>query len=269
MEENKVYLVDLNSDLGEGFGRYSLGQDQEILHHISSANIACGFHASDPDVMARTVALALASGVRIGAHPGFPDLVGFGRRDMKVTLTEARNMVTYQLGALEAFLRKIGSRLQHVKPHGALYNMAGKDPDLASAICEAVLEYDPQLILMGLSGSELCRAAQRLGLATAQEFFSDRAYEEDGSLVSRAKAGAMILDEAEAIQRVVRAVREQKVTAITGADIPIIADTVCIHGDGARALEFAVNIRKALNDQSIKVAALQEVLAAKGQPVNG
>lgn len=260
-----MYLVDLNSDLGESFGRYRLGQDEAILGQISSANVACGFHASDPDVMAKTVAAALAKGVRIGAHPGLPDLVGFGRREMKVSLSEAKNLVTYQLGALDAFLRKSGSRLQHVKPHGALYNMAARDRDLSLAICEAVAEYDPALILLGLAGSELCRAAQSMGLVGAQEFFSDRAYEEDGSLVARSKAGAMITDEDQAIERVIRAVKEGKVTAITGADIPITADSICIHGDGAKALEFAVRIRRALSDNAVQIAALDQVMA-KNRP---
>lgn len=258
-----MYLVDLNSDLGESFGRYSLGQDPEILKHISSANVACGFHAADPDVMAKTVNLAIENGVRIGAHPGLPDLMGFGRREMKISPVEAKNMVTYQLGALEAFLRKSGSSLQHVKPHGALYNMAGKDRDLALAICEAVVEFDPNLILLGLAGSELYQASQSMGLASAQEFFSDRAYEEDGSLVARSKPGAMIVDEAEAIERVIRAVRQNRVRAITGEDIPITADSICIHGDGAKALEFAVKIRQALNANEIKVASLQTVINSK------
>ena len=260
-----MYLVDLNSDLGESFGRYTLGQDQEILKHITSANVACGFHAGDPNVMAKTVELADLNGVRIGAHPGLPDLVGFGRREMTVSLAEAKNMVTYQLGALAAFLRKNGSTLQHVKPHGALYNMAARDRDLALVICEAVIEFDPSLILLGLAGSELYKAAQSMGLRRAQEFFSDRAYEEDGTLVPRSKTGSMIVDEPEAIERVIRAVKEQTVRAITGVDIPITADSICIHGDGARALEFAVKIRKGLAESGIKVTSLGEVIHLKGQ----
>lgn len=259
-----MVLVDLNSDLGESFGHYSLGQDRAILKHITSANIACGFHAGDPDVMAKTVELANINGVRIGAHPGLPDLVGFGRREMMVSLAEAKNMVTYQLGALEAFLRKNGSALQHVKPHGALYNMAARDRDLALVICEAVIEFDPSLILLGLAGGELSKAAQSMGLSRAREFFSHRAYEEDGTLVARSKTGSMILDEAEAIERVIRAVREQTVRTITGVDIPITADSICIQGDGTKALEFAVDLRKALAQSDIKVTSLQEVIRSKG-----
>lgn len=259
-----MYLVDLNSDLGEAFGRYSLGRDEEVLSFITSANIACGFHASDPDVMARTVGFAVNEDVRIGAHPGMPDLQGFGRRELKVSPAEAKNLVTYQLGALEGFLRKHRVKLQHVKPHGALYNMAAKDRTLSEAICEAVKEFDPELILMGLAGSELVKAAEEAGLNYANEFFSDRAYEEDGSLVSRNKAGAMVTDEDEAIRRVIRAVREKKVTAITGKDISITADSICIHGDGAKALEFASRIRQALIDSEIRVVSLAEVVASRG-----
>ncbi len=258
-----MYLVDLNSDLGEAFGRYALGEDEAVLGHISSANIACGFHASDPDVMARTVGLAVKEGVRIGAHPGMPDLKGFGRRELKISPAEAKNLVTYQLGALEGFLRKHGAKLQHVKPHGALYNMAARDRALADAICQAVREFDPELILMGLAGSELVKAAEAAGLNYANEFFSDRAYEEDGSLVARSKEGAMVTDEDEAIGRVIRAVKEKKVTAITGRDIAITADSICIHGDGAKALAFARRIRQALSDSGIRVVSLAEVVAGR------
>lgn len=256
-----MYLVDLNSDLGEAFGRYSLGRDEEVLSFITSANIACGFHASDPDVMARTVDDAVKKDVCIGAHPGMPDLMGFGRRELKVSPEEAGNLVTYQLGALEGFLHKHRVKLKHVKPHGALYNMAAKDPALSRAITRAVQEFDPELILMGLAGSELVKAAKSAGLKYANEFFSDRAYEEDGTLVSRRKEGAMVTDEEEAIRRVIRAVQEKKVTAITGRDIPITADSICIHGDGVKALEFASRIRQALIDSGIQVVPLTEVVA--------
>ena len=248
--------VDLNADLGESFGRYVLGMDEQILPVISSANIACGFHAADPVVMEKTVRLAAAAGTAIGAHPGFPDLMGFGRRNLAVTPEEARAYVLYQLGALEAFLRPHGLRLHHVKPHGALYNMAAKDYVLARAVCDAVRDFDPRLVLVGLSGSELIRAAGDAGLRAASEVFADRAYEEDGSLVSRQKPGAMITDEAEAIRRVVRMVTEGKVTAVTGKEIPLRADTVCVHGDGEKAVLFARSIRKALEENGIRVAAM-------------
>ena len=216
-----MYKVDLNSDLGESFGRYTLGMDADILQLVSSANVACGYHASDPLVMNKTIAMAKETGVRVGAHPGFPDLMGFGRRNMDVSPAEAKAYTLYQLGALDAFCKAHGVKMQHVKPHGAMYNMAGKDYALSKAICEAIYEYDKDLIVMALSGGELVHAAEDMGLKVAREVFADRAYEEDGSLVNRRKEGAMITDENEAIARVVRMIKEQKVTAITGKDIPI------------------------------------------------
>lgn len=251
-----MYRVDLNSDLGESFGRYTLGMDDKIIPLITSANVACGYHASDPVVMEKTIACAKAAGVRVGAHPGFPDLMGFGRRNMNVTPQEAKAYVLYQLGALYGFCKAQGIKLQHVKPHGALYNMAAKDYELAAAICQAVKEFDPSLIVLALSGGELAKAAVRMGLPVALEVFADRGYEEDGTLVDRRKEGAMITDEEEAIRRVVRMVKEQKVTAITGKDIPIQADSVCVHGDGAKALAFVERIRKALEQEGIQICPL-------------
>ncbi|MBR2663948.1 MAG: LamB/YcsF family protein, partial [Clostridia bacterium] len=200
--------IDLNADLGESFGRYTLGMDEKIMEVISSANIACGFHAGDPMVMERTVRLAAEAGIAIGAHPGFPDLMGFGRRNMAVSPEEARAYILYQLGALDAFLRPMGIRMRHVKPHGALYNMAAADEQLARAICGAVKDFDPELRLVGLSGSLLIRAAEKTGLRAISEVFADRAYEADGSLVSRRKPGAIISDEREALRRVIRMVKE-------------------------------------------------------------
>lgn len=249
--------VDLNCDLGESFGRYTLGMDAEVLPVISSANVACGFHASDPVVMENTVRLAKAAGVAIGAHPGYPDLMGFGRRNMLITPQEARAYTLYQIGALDAFLRAAGAAMQHVKPHGAFYNMAAKDCELARAICQGVHDYDPDLILLGLSGSELIRAAQDVGLRAVSEVFADRAYEEDGTLVNRKKPGAVITDEEEAIRRVVRMVKEGKVTAITGRDIPILAESICVHGDGEKALLFAKKIRAALEADGVSVCAMK------------
>ena len=241
--------VDLNSDLG----RYTLGMDDQILPVISSANVACGFHASDPVVMDKTVRMAKEAGVRVGAHPGYPDLMGFGRRSMTVTSDEARAYILYQLGALDAFLRPLGMKMQHVKPHGAFYNTAAKDYELARAICLGVKDFDPELILLGLSGSEHIRAAKDVGLRTVSEVFADRAYEEDGSLVNRKKPGAMITDEDEAIRRVVRMVKEGTVTAVTGRDIPIRAESICVHGDGEKAVLFARRIRAALEKEGIEV----------------
>ncbi len=253
--------IDLNCDLGESFGAYSLGLDAEVIPYISSANVACGFHAGDPEVMAKTVSHAAAAGVAVGAHPGFPDLLGFGRRNMDVSPKEAKAYVLYQLGALQAFCVASDVKLSHVKPHGALYNMAGKNYDLARAICEAIAAVDPSLILLALSGSQMLVAASDLGLRAAREVFADRAYEEDGSLVARSKPGAMIEDEEVAIARVVRMIKEGKVTAITGKDISLSADSVCVHGDGPKALDFVRRIRGALAAAGIAVEPLASILS--------
>ena len=255
-----MYKVDLNSDLGESFGRYTLGMDADILQLVSSANVACGYHASDPLVMNKTIAMAKETGVRVGAHPGFPDLMGFGRRNMDVSPAEAKAYTLYQLGALDAFCKAHGVKMQHVKPHGAMYNMAGKDYALSKAICEAIYEYDKDLIVMALSGGELVHAAEDMGLKVAREVFADRAYEEDGSLVNRRKEGAMITDENEAIARVVRMIKEQKVTAITGKDIPIKADSVCVHGDGVKALAFVKKIRETLTAEGVEILPLVDIV---------
>ncbi len=251
-----MYRVDLNSDLGESFGRYALGMDDKVIPLISSANVACGYHASDPVVMEKTVSLARDAGVRVGAHPGFPDLMGFGRRTMSVTPGEAKAYVLYQLGALYGFCKACGTELQHVKPHGALYNMAAKDYQLSRAICEGIREFDPQLIVLALSGGQLAKAAMDMGLPVAQEVFADRGYEEDGTLVDRRKEGAMITDEEEAISRVARMVKERRVTAVTGKDIAIRADSVCVHGDGAKALAFVEKIRQAFDREGIEICPL-------------
>ena len=255
-----MYKVDLNSDLGESFGRYTLGMDADILQLVSSANVACGYHASDPLVMNKTIAMAKETGVRVGTHPGFPDLMGFGRRNMDVSPAEAKAYTLYQLGALDAFCKAHGVKMQHVKPHGAMYNMAGKDYALSKAICEAIYEYDKDLIVMALSGGELVHAAENMGLKVAREVFADRAYEEDGSLVNRRKEGAMITDENEAIARVVRMIKEQKVTAITGKDIPIKADSVCVHGDGVKALAFVKKIRETLTAEGVEIVPLVDIV---------
>ena len=255
-----MYRVDLNSDLGESFGRYTLGMDDKIIPLISSANVACGYHASDPVVMDKTVAMAARAGIGIGAHPGFPDLMGFGRRNMVVSPEEAKAYTLYQLGALDAFCRAHGAKLQHVKPHGAMYNMAAKDYQMSKAICEAVREFDDSLIVLALSGGETAKAAADLGLRVALEVFADRAYEEDGSLVNRGKAGAMITDEDEAIARVIRMVKAQKVTAITGKDIHIRADSVCVHGDGVKALAFVEKIREAMGKEDVEILAIDKIV---------
>ena len=248
-----MFFVDLNSDLGESFGNYTIGMDEEILKYVSSANVACGWHAGDPMVMEKTVALAKA----VGAHPGFPDLMGFGRRNMAVTPEEAKAYVKYQLGALSAFTKSHGMTIQHVKPHGAIYNMAAVDEKLARAMCEAVYEVDPDIIFMGLAGSKMISAAEAVGLRAASEVFADRAYNDDGTLVSRKLPGAMIKDEELAIKRVVRMVKEGKVTSINGNDIAIKADSICVHGDNPKALAFVKNIRETLISEGVEIKSLK------------
>ena len=252
--------VDLNCDMGESFGNYKIGMDEDIVQYISSANIACGFHASDPLVMEKTIGLCRQAGVAPGAHPGFPDLVGFGRRQMKVTMPELKAMIIYQVGALKAFAEAEGLSLQHVKPHGAMYNMAGKDPQMADAICEGIASVDPDLILLGLSGSAFEGAAARAGLRFAREVFADRAYEEDGSLVARGRDGAMITDEQEAIRRVISMVKDHKVKAITGREIPVFPDSICLHGDSPKAVLFAKMIREELTRENIEIAPIAQVI---------
>ena len=251
-----MYFVDLNSDLGESFGNYTIGMDEEILKFVSSANVACGWHAGDPMVMEKTVALAKEFGTAVGAHPGFPDLMGFGRRNMAVTPEEAKTYVKYQLGALQAFAKAHGVKIQHVKPHGALYNMAAVDEKLAKAMCEAVYEVDKDIIFMGLAGSKMITAAEETGLKAASEVFADRAYNDDGTLVSRKLPGAVIKDKDLAIQRVVRMVKEGKVESINGKDIDIKADSICVHGDNPKALEFVKNIRETLEKEGVMISNL-------------
>jgi len=248
--------VDLNSDIGESFGDYKMGLDENVAKHISSANIACGFHAGDPMVMEKTVEIALRENIAIGAHPGYPDLMGFGRREMKVSAREAKNYIKYQIGALWAFAESKGVKLQHVKTHGAFYNMAAKDAVLAKAIAEAIFEVDKNLILVGLANSEMIKAGKEVGLKVANEVFADRAYNADGTLVSRNKEGAVIHDKNIAIARVLRMVKEGKVESITGEDIDIQADTICVHGDNPQAVEFVEEIRKTLEKEGVQVVPM-------------
>lgn len=245
--------VDLNCDLGESFGRYTLGADAEVIELISSANIACGFHASDPTVMAKTVKLCAAAGVAMGAHPAFPDLQGFGRRNMVIPPDEVGEMVLYQIGALSAFAKAEGVRLSHVKPHGAMYNMAVKDKALADGICGAVRKFDENLAILAPFGSELVKAAERMGLPYICEVFADRAYMPDGTLVPRSHAGAVIEDEDTAIERVLSMVRDGEVLAINGEKIAVRAESVCVHGDGAKALAFVRRIRAALLAAGVEI----------------
>jgi len=248
--------IDLNCDMGESFGIWRLGNDEAVLPYITSANIACGVHAGDPSTMRRTVRMALDRGVAVGAHPGLPDLVGFGRRNLAITPAEAYDLVVYQVGALAAFVKAEGGRLQHVKPHGALYNMAAKDRALADAIAAAVAAVDPGLILFGLAGSELVHAGQRAGLRVAAEAFADRTYQADGSLTPRRTPGAVIDDPNRAAEQVIRLVKEGTVRALDGTEVPVQADTVCLHGDGPRAVELARAIRARLEAEGIAVRAV-------------
>jgi len=247
--------IDLNCDLGESFGPFTLGMDEAVLPYISSANVACGFHASDPMVMADTVETVEKKAVALGAHPGLMDLVGFGRRNIAISPEEAKNYVKYQIGALTAFSQT--KRLHHVKPHGALYNMASKDYALAKAICEGIREIDSGLILYGLANSQLIRAAQDTGLTYAQEVFADRNYQEDGTLVPRTHPEALITDVGLAVKRVIKMVEEGQVETGTGKLIDLQPDTICVHGDNPEAVQFAETIHKALTDRGIGVAAVE------------
>ncbi len=248
--------IDLNSDLGESFGPWPMGHDAALMTSISSANIACGFHAGDPGAMRATVTLAKASGVAVGAHPGFPDLVGFGRREIKATPQEVEDLVLYQVSALAGIASAQGVRLQHVKPHGALYNMACRDRALAGAIARAVAAFDKNLILFGLPNSELVKAGELAGLRVAAEVFADRAYNRDGSLVSRQQAGSVIHDERAVVMRAVQMAREHQVVAIDGSVIPLDADTICLHGDTPGAADLARSVRKGLEAAGITIRGL-------------
>lgn len=252
--------VDLNCDLGESFGAYNIGMDAEVLAQVSSVNVACGWHAGDPGVMERTVALAKQAGVAVGAHPGYPDLLGFGRRDMSLSPDEARTYVKYQVGALSAFTKSAGIPLRHVKLHGAFYNRAAADPRLAQAVCRGIAEVDESLIVLALAGSHMLEAARQTGLRAASEVFADRAYNADGSLVSRNLEGSVIHDEALAVQRVVRMVKKGTVRSISGEDVEIRADSVCIHGDNPQALAFAGAIRRALLAEHIEITGLDGIV---------
>ena len=245
--------IDINSDLGEFSDDLHLESDRQVLGCVTSANIACGFHASDPLTMTKSVRMAKEAGAAIGAHPGFPDRENFGRRAMDLPPEEVRAIMLYQIGALQAICRAEGAALTHVKPHGALYNMAAKDIALAEAIADALASIDSSLILVGLSGSLMADAAKAKGLRFAAEVFADRAYEDDGTLVSRSKPGAMIEDENEAVSRMIRLMHDGVIESINGKDIPLQADTICVHGDGPKALAFASKLREALEQDGIAV----------------
>jgi UPF0271 protein len=256
-----MYKVDLNSDLGESFGNYKLGCDEEVTKFVSSVNVACGFHAGDPLVMAKTLELARINGAAVGAHPGYPDLQGFGRRKMDCTPAELKAYTLYQLGALDAFCRASGLKMQHVKPHGMMYNTIAVDEVRAMAVAEAIAEFDSGLIFLALAGSRMITAAEKCGLRTASEVFADRAYMPDGTLTPRSMEGSVIRDRDEAIARTVRMIKEGVVTAINGEDISIRAESVCVHGDNPKAVEFVRTIRERLEAEGIEIAPIREVIA--------
>lgn len=251
--------IDFNCDMGESFGAYTLGLDHQIIASITSANIACGFHAGDPGWMRRTVALAERHGVGVGAHPGFPDLRGFGRRNLAASPAEIRDDLVYQIGALTAFTRD--KRLQHVKPHGALYNMAVDHDALATAICEAVVEVDPRMILVVLAGSRWVALAERMGLWVAREVFADRAFNADGTLVPRSKPGSVLHDAHEVIDRSLGLVADGKVKAITGEVIELQADTICLHGDTPGSVELAAGLKEAFKRAGVDLVPMARLLA--------
>ncbi|MDI6823040.1 MAG: 5-oxoprolinase subunit PxpA [Bacillota bacterium] len=252
--------IDLNADVGESFGAYRLGQDEEVIKYVTSANVACGMHAGDPLVMARTVTLARGAGVAVGAHPGYPDLQGFGRRALGMTPEEVEAFVMYQVGALWAFCRGAGVPLRHVKAHGSLYNQAVGDVALADAIARAVARVDAGLVLVGLAGSELLRAGRRAGLRVASEVFADRGYNPDGTLVPRGRPGAIIHDPQAVAERVLRMVTEGRVRASDGSDLEVRADTVCFHGDTPEAATLVRQVRDHLARAGVTVAPMSDWL---------
>lgn len=246
--------IDLNCDMGESFGAWKMGQDEQILPYVSSANIACGYHAGDASVMRHTVAQAIKHGVKLGAHPGLPDLVGFGRRNMAISPENAYDIMVVQIGALAAVAATQGSRLHHVKAHGALYNMAVKDATLAKALAQAISDVDKSLIMFVLAGSCMVEAAQQCGLTVKQEVFCDRTYQPDGSLTPRREHNAMITDVNQSITQVLQMVQKGFVTAVDGSKVTLKAETLCIHGDQPNAVIFAQSIRSALQDAGINIS---------------
>ncbi|MCR5845053.1 MAG: 5-oxoprolinase subunit PxpA [bacterium] len=246
--------IDLNCDLGESFGNYKIGNDELVIPVVSSCNIACGMHAGDPVVMGRTVDMAIAAGISIGAHPGYPDLQGFGRRNMDIAPDDMYDYTLYQVGALMAHCKAKGARLAHVKPHGQFYNTAAVDMPLAEAIASAVHDLDPTLVLVGLSGGCLIEAGKKAGLKVANEFFADRNYCDDGTLAPRSMPKATIAGESYAVERLIKVIEEGKLISITGREIEVACDTVCVHGDNARALQFAQKIRNTLTANGINIA---------------
>ena len=249
--------IDLNADVGESFGAWRMGADEAIVPLVSSVNVACGFHAGDPLVIERTVALARRAGAGIGAHPGYPDLAGFGRRDLDMAPDELEAAVLYQLAAVAGFARAAGSELSHVKPHGALYNRAARDASVARPVARAVRRFSAELILVGLAGSQLLDAGRAEGLSVAGEAFADRAYESDGSLRSRRLPGAVLADPDAAARQALRIVREGRVSSFHGTEVEVRAETLCIHGDTPGAARYARAIRDCLEEAGVRIAPLR------------
>ena len=250
--------IDFNCDMGESFGMYKMGFDEEVIKHISSANIACGFHAGDPMWMRKTVDLAEQHGVGVGAHPSYPDLNGFGRRNMNATPEEVRNDVVYQAGALKAFTSN--RNLQHVKPHGAMYNQAVDDADLGKSICEAVLEVDSNIILLALAGSTWIDVAKGMGMRVAREVFADRAVNSDGTLVPRSKEGSVIHDTNEVVERSSRMVTEGKILSVEGDIVEVEADSICLHGDTPGAVDMAKTLKREFLAAGVEVKQLRDIV---------
>ncbi|MCU0326127.1 MAG: LamB/YcsF family protein [Spirosomaceae bacterium] len=248
--------IDLNCDMGESFGAWVMGNDEKLMKLISSANIACGYHAGDASIMRKTTELAIKNGVAVGAHPGFNDLQGFGRRNMQLSPQEVYDICVYQIGAMFGVVRALGGKLHHVKPHGALYNMAAQDRNLARAIAEATKAIHPDLILYGLSGSFLISEAKAIGLKTASEVFADRTYQNDGTLTPRSQPNALIESTEDAVSQVIMMIEEGSVIATDGQKVSLEADTVCIHGDGKHAVEFAAELRSKLLQREIELKTI-------------
>lgn len=258
--------IDLNCDMGESFGAYTMGMDEAVIRHITSANVACGWHAGDPLVMDKTVKMALGHHVGVGAHPGYPDLKGFGRRNMECTTEEIRKYVIYQIGALSAFCRVHGTRLRHVKPHGALYLTAVVNEDVARAVAEAVLSVDQDLwyvALAGAKGEMMTRIGEEVGLKVVYEAFPDRAYSPEGNLVSRQLPGAVIKDPVQVAERALMMAKEGIVKAVDGTIIPLSAETLCVHGDTPSAVELVRSIRKTMEKEGIILRSMGEDVSSR------
>jgi UPF0271 protein len=254
-----VEKIDLNCDMGESFGAYKLGMDEEVIQYVSSANIACAWHAGDPSVMDRTVEMAVEHGVGVGAHPSYPDLLGFGRRNMDCTMEDVRNYVVFQVGALQAFCNVYGTKLQHVKPHGALYLTAVENEEVARVVAEAIVSVNPELLYVALAGAKgelMTRIGREVGLKVVYEAFPDRAYTPEGTLLSRRQPGAVVKDPQEVSERALRMVKEGVVIAVDGTTIPLEAQTLCVHGDTPTAVDLVRSIRQTMEADGVAVAPM-------------